>query len=91
MIEGLKVDVPYAELVKHLEARRAYHLDRANHYRGQHTVTLRDMLDRKVDGHTERADWFKVFAEHLVTGETYRLDDQDLLSIEMLNSSNDSF
>lgn len=93
MIEGLKADISYNELVAHMEARRAHHLGRATHHRAQAALTkdkqLRETVDRKADGHTEKAEYFKVFADHLVISETYRLDYHDMLTIEMLSASDD--
>jgi hypothetical protein len=95
VIEGLKADIPYAELVAHMEARRSHHLNRAAHYRNQFSIAsdkqMREGLDRNAAGSADKAAYFKVFADHLVTGETYRLDRHELLAIEMLNASDDFF
>jgi hypothetical protein len=99
MIEGLKLDFTTEELADHLSRRVEHHQERANFYEKQATAletggaqaqqysggdplrSLRDSLTQ----HLNRATLLGVMRDHLVPGETYRLDENDLLKIEILS------
>jgi hypothetical protein len=99
MIEGLKLDFTTDELAKHLSRRVDHHLERAAFYEkqagtleaggaqpqqysgGDPVRTLKDSLAQ----HRNRAELLRVMRDHLVPSEQYRLDENDLLKIEILS------
>lgn len=100
MIEGLHFDFDAAELVVHLRTKAGHHLDRSEWYEEQvlnlEAGGLKD--DMQVTGgsplanfkergakHVERWEFFTLLAEHIVTGEVYRLSERDLGMIELIS------
>jgi hypothetical protein len=98
MIEGLKIDVPSAELVEHLETRVRHHRERRTFYETQAASFLEGAeqfavanvtndpvhgLESSAKSHSQREAFFRFLAEHVVEGETYRLDERDLERLEM--------
>lgn len=101
MIEGLHFDLEYDELQEHLIERAAYHTERADWYQERYDELKAGGVesDRAVSGgnplsnmesniekHRQTTQYFDFMAEHLVKNETYRLDESDLRSIEVIKS-----
>lgn len=100
MIEGLHFDFDSAELIVHLRTKAAHHFERSTWYEEQVTnleagglkddlqVTggspLANFKDRGAK-HVERHEFFTLLAEHIVTGEVYRLSERDLTMIELIS------
>ena len=96
MIEGLKVEVKSAELVEHLERRAHYHEAKKTFYERQ-AASLAEgaasnpgasndpvtSLKQSATNHSNRAAFFSFLADHVVPKETYRLDEADLMRIEL--------
>ena len=98
MITGLKLDFTVDELKAQLDERITYHQNKANWYR-EKVVGLRDggirpeavtndpvsSLEHSGLNHQQKADFFDVIRLHLVPGETYRLDENDLARLEFIS------
>ena len=98
MIEGLFIELASSELKQHLAERAKYHKDRSKWYAEQ-IATLRaglqasnisnnpiDSLERSAKRHKERFAYFTFMAEHLIPDETYRLSENDLNRIELVDA-----
>lgn len=101
MIEGLRLDFTTGELAAHLTQRIDHHIERAGFYEKQASALegggvqaqqysggdpLRSLRDSMAQ-HRNRAELLRVMRDHLVPDETYRLDEGDLLKIEILSGS----
>jgi hypothetical protein len=98
MIEGLKIEIPTAELRAHIEGRARHHRDNAEWYEGQ-SRNLRagglaeshvsndpvSSLERSEQNHRDKAAFFSFLAEHLIAGETYLLMEDDLARLEFIS------
>lgn len=98
MIEGLKIDVTRDELLEHLNARRSYHRERREFYETQTSQLvaggIRDTLAsndptqslaNSAKQHGQKEGLFGFIADHLIEGETYRLTEQDLTRLEIID------
>ena len=98
MIEGLKIDLSSDEIKKHLEDRAAYHQSKTEWYAGQvgslksggisetyHSNDPVGSLQRSMEEHRQKCAFFKVMAEHIISGEIYRLTQSDLATIEIIS------
>jgi hypothetical protein len=96
MIEGLKIDVTSEELRTHLDERAKYHRQKADWYASQIEALQSGGLDRSrgsndpldslgnsMKAHRDKTSYFAFLAQHLITGETYRLSQDDLSAIEV--------
>jgi hypothetical protein len=100
MIEGLKLDFSVKELKEHLDRLARHHDERRVFYERQ-AQTLKDggaeenanftggnprqQLEQKAKEHSNKSALFQVFSDHLVAGEVYRLQEQDLIRLELLS------
>jgi hypothetical protein len=96
MIEGLKLDFTAEELEKHLTERISNHNERTEFYSRQadsleagraeaQQYTNGDpirSLRESESQHRNRMVLLTVLRDHLVSGETYRLDEGDLSKLE---------
>ena len=100
MIEGLHFDVPFEEMKKRLLIKVTHHLGRADWYRARvsdlkagspnidHNVTGGNpvsQLESRAETHQNRAEFFTFMADHLIKGETYRLSERDLITLEFIS------
>lgn len=99
MIEGLHFDIEFGEMQEHLRERARHHDERRVFY-GKQAGTLEEgkaegmgytggdpikaLRDKEVS-HTNRSELFQFMADHLVEGETYRLSDSDLMTLEFIS------
>lgn len=99
MIEGLQFDVHAKEMVSHLGLRLQHHQERLNFYKdkadalekdkcgalnytnGDPVRSLRDMENK----HLCRMQYFQFMKDHVVAGETYRLSESDLDTVEFIS------
>ena len=58
--------------------------DRSPQYSGQGNDPM-EALRHKAVSHEGRATFFQFMAEHLVKGETYRLSESDLMTLEFIS------
>lgn len=98
MIEGLKFQMPAAELCEHLMARIDHHTERKAFYDTQAAQLVAgaaegmnysggnpiDALRTKSREHGELIKLFGFMRDHVAPGETYQLADTDLQRIEIL-------
>ena len=97
MIEGIKIDVPTADLRAHLEERAEHHRSKSEAYLAQADATEKLMdgvqgqtndpragLRSSARDHAQKAALFAFTAKYLVADETYRLSEQDLMRIEVI-------
>ena len=96
LIVGLKIDVPGAEMIEHIRARQTYHAAKVEGYTAQvaglteaiegaqFSGDPREGLKSKVHEHMNKAAHFKFIADHLSADAIYRLDERDLLLIEVI-------
>jgi hypothetical protein len=97
MIEGLKIEVSSAELVGHLRAKEAHHREKATAYQQQArgVEQLRPLEGQSSDPasalwkahreHDSKAQLFGFLAGHVIDREVYRLDESDLIRIEIID------
>jgi len=99
MIEGLKFDIECEEMGDHLCEKARHHDERRLFYEksaqrleegkaegmdytgGDPIKALRD----KGRTHRNRSEFFQFMADHLIEGETYRLSESDLLTLEFIS------
>ena len=99
MIEGLRFDVTSEELKVHLEKKLRHHRERVAFYKdkaqalqaggaepagytgGDPVQSLRE----KAAQHQNRVELFDFLRGHLIPGETYRLEENDLLKLEIIS------
>jgi hypothetical protein len=99
MITGLQVDVLAQELIDHLREEAAEHRDKAQHC-ARRLASLKALplteaegmdptatLTRTHDQRLARAVFYQFLADHVVTGETYRLTVRDLRDIGLAESA----
>lgn len=99
MIEGLQFDIEFDEMLEHLFAKARHHLERREFYERQ-AKTLEDgkaegmdysggdpikALRDKGQIHKYRSELFQFMADHLIEGETYRLSESDLMTLEFIS------
>ena|SRR6185369_2909676 len=99
MIEGLKFDVTSAELVAHLSERVTHHIERAAFYASQSKALedgnaegmnysggdpVRALKDKRSE-HEHKKELFEFLVAHVISGETYRLTESDLLQLEIIS------
>lgn len=53
-------------------------------YSNKAVQSAKQQLEGQAKHHRTRAAFFKVASEHLVTGETYRLDESDMSRLEII-------
>ncbi|KKK57206.1 hypothetical protein LCGC14_3056830 [marine sediment metagenome] len=99
MIEGLHFDIKFKEMKDHLEAKANHHFERkqfyfsqaqkleegnaeAMNYSGGDPVKV---LKDKGNNHYQRMGFFQFMADHLVEGVTYRLSENDLMTLEFIS------
>ena len=97
MIEGLKIDIEADELKAHLDSRAEYHEGKAKFY-GEQVASLKaggvgavaqsndpvSSLQSSAKQHKDRAGFYRFMSEHIILGETYRLDESDLGRLEIV-------
>ena len=98
MIEGLHFDIEVKEMKEHLELKARHHDGRRVFYERQVTQ-LREggaeamqysggdpmkALNDKANQHQGRSIYFQFLADHLIEGETYRLSESDLRTLEFI-------
>jgi hypothetical protein len=99
-LTGLVIELSGTELAESLSDRAKYHTQRAADYQQQADAIRSKQLDQElqhqtnnpVQGlttsaqqHRTRAAYFRFIAEHVVTSETYRLAEQELTRLEVLD------
>lgn len=99
MIEGLYFDIKFDEIRDHLRAKARHHDERRVFYESQ-ANTLEEgkaegmdytggdpikALRDKATIHTNRSELFQFMADHLILGETYRLSESDLMTLEFVS------
>ena len=99
MIEGLQFDIEFDEIRDHLRERARHHderrvwyerqakpLEEGNAERMDYTVVdpVKALKD-KATNHIHRSELFQFMADHVVLGETYRLSDSDLMTLEFIS------
>lgn len=99
MIEGIRIDVSSDELVARLAERIQFHHEKAKRYAAQiEALTssgiqpnpsnsgdpFRDLTQHR-DTHANKVALFTFMRDHVVPNETYRLSEQDLGRIEILD------
>jgi len=97
MIEGFQIEVSSAELVAHLRAKEAHHREKAGAYEKQAkgVEQLRPSEGQSNDpaaalwkayrAHDGKAQLFQFLAEHVIAKEVYRLNESDLMRIEIID------
>jgi hypothetical protein len=99
MIEGLKLDISSEELKNHLSKKIAHHKERERFYAEQVASLTKGgvqptnysggdpvrALKEKEERHTSRAELLTFLRDHLIPDQTYRLTEQDLVSIEIVS------
>lgn len=99
MIEGLKFDVTTDELRKHLEAKIEHHRERKDFYDHQAAALQKgnveampytngdpvQALQAKGSQHLAKIELFVFLRDHLIPGETYRLEESDLTRLEIVS------
>lgn len=98
MIDGLRLDINADELVKLLDDRINEHIENAdsdeeNARRLDATKRAQEedweddqgsRLRRRAQGERDRADALTFMRNHVIRGETYRLTENDLRTLEIL-------
>ena len=99
MIEGMKLDFTTKQLENHLLSRISHHEERTKFYCNQVTALragnaesqqytngdpIRSLSD-SMRKHQNRQELFEVMLRHLVPDEVYRLDEDDLLKLEIMS------
>lgn len=99
MIEGLHFDIEFEEMREHLRAKARHHDGRRVFYERQ-VKQLQDggaeamqysggdpikALGDKANSHEGRSVFFQFLADHLIEGETYRLKEADLRTLEFVS------
>ena len=98
MIEGLKLEFSSGDLKNHLLNRRNYHSEKAIWYKGQveslqkggmrpEAVTNDPLigLERTMQDHKQKAEFFSVLRAHVIPDETYILSENDLARLEFIS------
>jgi hypothetical protein len=99
MIEGLKIDVPSEELVDHLTMRGDYHREKRAFYERQAQQLIdggirenagvsndpTSTLQASAKQHGAKFAFFAFLADHVVADETYRLSEQDMTRLELVD------
>ena len=101
MIEGLKFQMTSEELVTHLKAREAYHMDKYTQYIEQAerfkddteaNVVTKNLTNSPAESlrstakeHKKKAEYAKWRAEHTIPNEIYYLHANDLTDIEIVS------
>ena len=100
MIEGLHFDIPFEEMKERLLIKVNHHINRAAWYHdrvrdlkaGSPDIDLKvtggnpvSQLESRVETHQNRAEFFTFMADHLIKGETYRLSERDLITLEFIS------
>jgi hypothetical protein len=101
MIEGIKIELTSDELRSHVQSRVDFHRAKCDFYAKQaaslragqeeNAATYNASnnpvasLQQSEASHRERATYFKILADHLIPGETYRLSDTDLTRLELFS------
>ena len=98
MIDGLRIEVKSDELVAIMRGLHTHHVAKAKWYReqadnlraGGHGVTGHSndptgSLENSAKGHDDKARMFQFMAEHVIGGETYRLEHSDLRMLEIVS------
>jgi hypothetical protein len=101
MIEGLQFDIEFEEMGDHLREKARHHDERRVFYERQ-AKTLEEgkaegmdytggdpikALRDKGRVHQNRSELFQFMADHLIEGETYRLSESDLMTLEFISRS----
>jgi len=99
MIEGLQFDIEFDEMEKHLLDKALHHDERRLFY-GKQAKMLEDGKAEGMDYtggdpvkalrdkgvvHQNRSELFQFMADHLIAGETYRLSESDLMTLEFIS------
>lgn len=102
MIEGLKFDIEAEEMAAHLLRRAEHHYERSSFYAAQVRSLeqgkvegmnysggdpVRALKDKEAE-HLHKSQLFEFLRGHLVPGETYRLDESELVKLEFVKSKN---
>lgn len=98
MIEGIYLDISSDQLRDHLNSRVAYHQSKKTSYEAKRRVladvdlseasssyTPQQSFDQKIQQHADRARVLAFMAEYIIPDETYRLSENDLRSLELLD------
>jgi hypothetical protein len=98
MIEGIRIEVKSEELTALLKERAAYHADKAAWYaeqiknlkngglRPEHVSNdPLSGLERSHQDHQQKAALFSFLRDHVISGETYRLSENDLSRLEFIS------
>lgn len=99
MITGLHFDFPSEELKQRLAERIQHHKDRQEFYEKQAgslqaggaeamEYTGGDpvkALQDKARQHQNRGELFRIFHDHIIPGEVYRLEEKDLLALDLIS------
>jgi hypothetical protein len=99
MIQGLHADVTGTELRLHLHNRADHHQRRAADYEAEVTRMEASQIEPmvytggdpvkalrdKCAEHATKAQEFRFLADHINTGETYRLTTSDLMTAEFVS------
>jgi hypothetical protein len=97
MIDGLKFDMKSAELLEQLGRRVSHHAGKAAFYE-QQVKALKDGgvgaqhqtndpvsgLQKSAVEHNNKMLLFKFMYDHVIPNEVYRINEQDLLRLEIL-------
>ncbi len=96
MIKGIEIEISAADLQKHLSERANYHAGKEEFYKGQVASLQKGMtenqnvsndpissLKRSAESHGNKRAFFQFIADHIITGETYRLNEEDLARMEV--------
>ncbi len=100
MIEGLCFDVSAAEMREHLAAKVDHHKERAAFYADKADSLARGgaeaaqfsggdpvrALQDNEKKHKNRAEFFDFLRAHVIAGETYRLSESDLVTLEFISN-----
>lgn len=100
MITGFQLDISSEELILHLNGKRDYHKNKADSYKRQldsisklmeddpgrklQTNNPEESLKQPYKNHLGKSQFFGFCADHVIIGETYRLTQNDLISLEFV-------
>lgn len=100
MIEGLHFDIEFNEMKEHLLVKARYHdgrrvwyhrrihdlkeggVEAGNQVSGGDPIAN---LQSQAKKHEGRSEFFQFMADHLIEGETYRLSEGDLRTLEFVS------
>src|ERR1043166_6517942 len=97
MISGIKIDLSSLELQDLLNERVQYHEAKITQYQKQaeglrgvgkaegQSFDPEEQVQRKVEDHRHRFALFTFPRDHLIPNETYRLEETDLIRLELLS------